>query len=112
MKTHVPLFNVIILQKCKEKAYYNTLKRKTFKKILNLYKIKSSYHTQILNEMQQNNLIKIIDKQNIEIINFSTDTYLAGIDEVAKMYGEGMTQKQIAKKMGLSQKSVSCLLKT
>ena len=75
----------------------------------NKCKIPGYLHWNILKDMENFELIKIIDKFNIEIL-YKDDDGLGGIDSIQKM-SDTMNQIEIAKEMGISQPRVNKILK-
>ena len=106
-------FYVFLVQKLLEnrKNHYSMeLGRNEIKDIFsNKCKIPGYLHWNILKDMENFELIKIVNKFNIEIL-YKTIDGLEGIDSIQKM-AETMNQSDIAKEIGISQPRVNKILK-
>ena len=110
---HSCSYYIFLVQKLLEKRknkYSIEMSREEIKDVFsNKCKIPGYLHWNILKDMENFELIKIIDKFNIEIL-YKDDDGLGGIDSIQKM-SDTMNQIEIAKEMGISQPRVNKILK-
>lgn len=86
------------------------IEREDISRIFRHTQIAKNLHWNILKDMENFGLIKIINKNKINILYKEVNDGLEGIDTIQKM-AEDMTQKEIAKEVGISQPRVSKILK-
>lgn len=111
MDTYKGVFHTFIAYKLKDrcKPYSNILKRKEAKEILRIHNIPASIYEKFLKEMEEFKLIKIRDKQNIEI-RMNGIYKDPNIVTIEKLHKEHKTQKEIAEELEISQVMVSKIM--
>jgi hypothetical protein len=106
---YIGVFHTFIAVKLKEKfnnEFSNIIKRSEIKKLLCLYHVPIDLHQKFLEEMQQFKLVKLKNKQNIELCIDKIKGYNIDSD-IIKMRDEGKKQQEIAKEFGVNQSVIS-----
>ncbi len=84
-------------------SYSNRLERNKVKKILSHNKrIPTSYHEEILKEMENMALIKIINRQFIEVLGIEVNAILDKHNTAKRMFSEGKSKTEIARELSIS----------
>jgi len=111
LKDKATIFHFYLFEKMAQKLEPNTniMDRKIAKFILCRHTIPNQHHQVFLREMESCGLIKLTDKQNIELIGKNQEL-AKPIEQIAKeMFSKGMLKKDIATQLGVNNTRISHL---